>query len=64
MIGDCTICKERDCEVTYLELYTIGSEGTHACQACRIALTVMAQRMMQSCQQAFMSGYKEGRKQR
>ena len=64
MKGDCTICKERDCEVIYLQLYTTGSEGTQVCTACGIALSEVAKRMIASCQRAYMSGYKQGREQR
>ena len=61
MDGTCTICKDEG-EVTHLELYTIGSEGTYVCLACRIALAEVAKRMMHACTVAFKAGYKQRKK--
>ena len=62
MKGDCIICKVPDVEVFYLQLYTIGSEGTEVCLPCRIALTNVAKGMMEIGQRAYMLGYKQGAK--
>lgn len=59
--GTCTICQNKT-EVTHLELYTIGSEGTYVCQSCQIALGEVAKRMMHACTVAFKTGWKKGRK--
>jgi hypothetical protein len=64
MTGTCTICKAEDTEITHLALYIIGSEGTWACLACRIALSEFAKRMMHACQASFTLGYKSGKKKR
>jgi hypothetical protein len=58
--GICTICKD-ETEVTHLELYTIGSEGTWVCLSCRIALGEVAKRMMHACTMSFKAGYKQGK---
>ena len=43
-IRECYICgQEQDCY--YVELFTIGSEGTWLCQTCRLLLTEFARKL-------------------
>ena len=45
MKGICTLCGCESDELTWLELYVIGSEGVHVCLSCRMLLTRMAEGM-------------------
>jgi len=51
-------------QLEHLNLYVVGSEGVHACLACRIALTDVAVAIKRASARAHLHGVKKGRQSR
>ena len=58
MEGICKICGEESKEIVWLQLYTIGSEGTDVCLNCRMALTRVANDMRSLANRSRLRGMK------
>lgn len=41
-VGTCTVCQEVT-DVRYIDLYTVGSEGTNLCHACEMVVVGLVQ---------------------
>lgn len=57
-VGDCTLCRDKDVDVTHLDLYVNGSEGIWACLNCRIALTNVATALQSVAGRATLQRFK------
>jgi len=56
----CTICQKWD-DCKYLDLYTIGSEGTQVCHSCELALVEFAQTLIRIATKSRKIGYQNAK---
>jgi len=57
-MNKCSICGSEVEDVTHLPLYVIGSEGIVVCLPCRIALSKVAEGMMNAATRSKMQAYR------